>query len=521
MHLPLNNQALSRLTEAKITSESPSSLLKSTASEWESVIPIDKPSLISWPEYFLPSSVKNFVEELSTATETPIELPALMAFSVLSTACAGKYVVEVKQGYIEPLNIWTCVALPPASLKTAIFKAVLPPLKDWEANQYSLLKQKIKEAESLHKTLTERIAKKRKDAANTKSEEECTKLQQEVLQLEGTLPIIPKPPQLWTGDVTAEKLAVLMADNDERMGLLSDEGGLFENMAGRYSGGIPNLDVYLQGHAGSPVRVDRQGRPPVVLEKPSLVIGLTPQPDVLKSLENKPSFRGRGLLARFLYALPPSNLGKRKRNTLPVTPESSDIYYKTVTAILNHPWAFDETGMKIPKVLRLDDLGLKMLDEFSNKVEIELGDNGSFAHIRDWAGKLVGAVVRLAGIIHVTRHALNDPTTYHINSIDVESAIAIGECLSSHVLAVFDLIGADNSTDKARVVAKWIKREQKSTFTFRDCNYSLKSHFKRANELQEIMDILEERHYVRAIRQPTVAHRPSKLFEVNPNFLDS
>lgn len=86
----------------------PAEWLKATRDEWEEFIPIDKPLLLPWPEYFLPFSVRTFVEELAASTETPIELPALMAFSVLSTACAGKYVVEVKPGYIEPLNIWPC-----------------------------------------------------------------------------------------------------------------------------------------------------------------------------------------------------------------------------------------------------------------------------------------------------------------------------------------------------------------------------------------------------------------------------
>jgi len=48
-----------------------------------------------------------------------------------------------------------------------------------------------------------------------------------------------------------------MADNDEKMSVLSDEGGIFDILAGRYNGGIPNLDLFLQSHSGSSVRVDR------------------------------------------------------------------------------------------------------------------------------------------------------------------------------------------------------------------------------------------------------------------------
>ena len=58
---------------------------------------------------------------------------------------------------------------------------------------------------------------------------------------------------------------------------------------------------------------DRGSRPPVFLKSPRLSIGLSPQPDVLRGLAAKPGFRGRGLLGRFLYLLPPSPLGFRPR----------------------------------------------------------------------------------------------------------------------------------------------------------------------------------------------------------------
>ena len=109
-----------------------------------------------------------------------------------------------------------------------------------------------------------------------------------------------------------------MADNDEKMSVLSDEGGIFDILAGRYNGGIPNLDLFLQSHSGSSVRVDRGSRKTVHMESPALTMGLSPQPEVLKSLTSKNGFRGRGLLARFLYALPESRLGFRLLDCDPV-----------------------------------------------------------------------------------------------------------------------------------------------------------------------------------------------------------
>lgn len=131
-----------------------------------------------------------------------------------------------------------------------------------------------------------------------------------VAELEA-LPVVVAP-RLVADDITPEKVAVLMAQHGERIALLSAEGGVFGIMAGRYQpNSSPNLDVFLKAHSGDRLTVDRIGRSPVRLEKPALTIGLAVQPDVIRRLADTPEFRGRGLLARFLYALPDSLVGSR------------------------------------------------------------------------------------------------------------------------------------------------------------------------------------------------------------------
>jgi hypothetical protein len=142
-------------------------------------------------------------------------------------------------------------------------------------------------------------------------------MRQDIRDLEAALPEVPKAPQAWTADVTPENLAVIMSDNNEAMALLSDEAGIFENIGGgRYSKGVPNLDVFLQGHAGSPIRVNRGSRSPILMQNPALTLGFTPQPEVVRGLTDNPGFRGRGLLARFIYTVPPCSLGFRTRKLL-------------------------------------------------------------------------------------------------------------------------------------------------------------------------------------------------------------
>jgi hypothetical protein len=116
---------------------------------------------------------------------------------------------------------------------------------------------------------------------------------------------VPTAPRLLVDDVTTEKLAALMADNNGRIGVLSAEGGIFQTIAGRYKDkGTESLDLYLKGHSGDDMPIDRIGRPTKHLHAPALTMAVAVQPDVLAGLAAHPSFRGLGLLARFDYACP-------------------------------------------------------------------------------------------------------------------------------------------------------------------------------------------------------------------------
>ena len=67
---------------------------------------------------------------------------------------------------------------------------------------------------------------------------------------------------------------------------------------------VPNMDLWLKGHSGDPLRVDRKGRPPEHIPRPALTLGLMIQPAVLDAIAANQQFRGRGFLARILYARP-------------------------------------------------------------------------------------------------------------------------------------------------------------------------------------------------------------------------
>ena len=112
------------------------------------------------------------------------------------------------------------------------------------------------------------------------------------------------------------------------------------------------------------------------------------------------SFRGRGLIARFLYAMPVSRVGYRKTGAAPL-PEAVQAAYDThlqklATGLAG--WLGD------PAVLMLTPEAHAAIEVIEAEVEPALRDDGKLADLKDWGSKYVGAVARIAGILHLAEH---------------------------------------------------------------------------------------------------------------------
>lgn len=487
---------------------------------WPEPIPLESAPLPPWPDplRIFPDPIGEFVAGLSESTETPPELATLMTLAALATACRGRYWVKVHEGYREPLGLFVVGTAPPGSRKTAIVVDVTAALASWERQQRAELAETIKRTASEHATLSARIGKLRQQAAGTDGPEFKQRMG-EIADLEAELPETPTLPQVFTDDITPENLGTLMGQNDEAMGLLSDEAGIFGIMSGRYSqGGQANLDVFLKGHAGAPVRVNRGSRPPVLMNKPVLSLGLLVQPDALQGLTVTREFRGRGLLGRFLYVVPPSNLGRRSLDAPPLSDDLRLRYEGRVHALLNREPDTDGQGEPRPHVLTLEPEAFKAWKALQRRIEPEMDEGGRFEHLTDWASKLAGAAARIAAILHCARHAITGPENRPVALVDMQAAITLAGALEAHALAAFDAMGADPDLDDARAVLRWLVAERRDTFTFRDCQRRHQSRFPRADDLCPAIELLEERGYIRQ-QQPTgpaSRGRPARVYDVNP-----
>lgn len=479
--------------------------------DWENPILLDSFPL---PEMEpLPGIIGEFCDAVSEATETPLELAQGLAFPIIATAIQGKVKVLVKSGYTEPVNIWINTVLPSGNRKSSVLQEVTDPLLSWEARQIQKDGPKVRELESQRRNEEARIKSLRAKYGKSKREN-LAEIEREILDLERELISVPALPKIWVQDITPEHLGTVMAEQGGKMAILSAEGGIFDLMAGRYSGGIPNLDLFLQSHSGDPVRVDRGSRDSIYIPSPTLSMGLSTQEDVLKKIGSAPGFRGRGLLARFLYLLPVSPLGFRSLETTPVSYKVQDQWRQVIHKLLDLEPSSDQNGNLAPHMLKLSRQAYNEWLDFSRHIETELREGGRFEFIRDWAGKLPGATIRLSGLMHCVLFP-QQPWKEPISLETMQQGLGLGAIFTEHAMKTFDLMGCDKNIEGARLVWRWVERGRFKTFRKRDCHNALQGRFPRVAGIEPPLDVLTERKYLAKSTEKT-GGRPSDIFSVNP-----
>jgi hypothetical protein len=487
---------------------------------WDSPVPFGATGALPvFPVEVLPGWLGEYVAAVATATQTPPDLAGMLALAVLATVTAGAVEVEPRPGWREPLCLFVAVGMDAGARKSAVFAAMTRPVADFEREQAVAALPGITETAVLRRIADQAAATAEAAAGKAPaSQQEEARAEAIARAAEATHLIVPPVPRWLVDDATPEALAGLLATYG-RIALLSPEGDVFDQMAGRYNQSAgPNLGVYLKGHAGDLLKVDRRGRPPEYVERPCLTIGLAVQPEVLRGLATRPGFGGRGLLARFLYSLPPSLIGRRQPGAPPVPTAVADRYALELHALAASLTTAGDNG---PAVLALDPQAGELLLAFERDLEPRLAANsGDLAHLAGWAAKLAGATCRLAGLLHLASH-LRDGWARPVTGDTFAGAIHLAGYLVEHARAVFDLMGADPRTDDARWLLDWISRTGHAQFTRRDAHRATpQGRFPKATDLDPALALLEEHGWLRRVDAdspgPKGGRPPSPRFLVNP-----
>ena len=486
-----------------------------TAPEWPDPILPGVRRVPDIPSTVLPGWVGDMAHAVAESTQTPPALAVMSSLAVLATVLQRRYVVApFGDSYIEPLALWTLSASPSGTRKTAVLSALQGPLVHWEKLLRDRMRGDIARVKAQRSVAEKRIERLRQDAAKAKDATERAQLTADIEREELDMPDELRAPRLFTGDTTGERLQAMLVEHGERMAVLTDEAGIFQIMAGLYNGGAANLDVFLQGHAGTPMRVDRAGRSAHV-DQPALSFGLLLQPGVLADVAGSRRFRDTGLLARFLFAMPLSNVGRRDvRRHVPIPANVRDEYERCIHHLLEGV----PGPVAAPHVLTLDDAAREAWLDMAQAIEDEQGEGGRYESISDWTSKLPGAVARIAGLLELATNGLQARVVTHAC---MDDAIGLARLLIPHAQAAFALLGTDAVDVDAAAILRWVQAHGLPQFTRREAQKAQEGRFRSIERLQKALDRLEHQDVVRESKRHNKGARPTTLYTVNPKALST
>lgn len=476
-------------------------------SNWPEPIPLGKYTAAPFPVDALPCDIAEYVEAVAESTQTPADMAGTAALAAIAACVQGKYKIRGKPDWTEPLNGYFIVVNPPSERKSAVENCIVKPIDKYEA-EYNFQNSARFEASKLMKSSLEKRKNVMKDklAKHEATEEEVAALSREIADFKEERPL-----QIYVDDVTTEKLVSIMASNNGRASIMSSEGGIFDTLAGIYTKTV-NIDVMLKGYSGDAIRVDRIGRESESIPDPSLTVLLMTQPDVMSQVMSNKTFRGRGLTARFLYSIPPSRVGTRDFESASVPEGCYGRYEQKIMNLLKEDYSAE------PHIITLSEEARAKLSAFSRELEPRLA--GDLAEMSDWAGKLVGNVLRLSGLLcraGIMRFDIMDDSSLEVDAVTMENAIRLGKYYLNHAQAVYSVLPEDAMYRNASRILTMISERGLESFDRRTAMRNCRT-FRTAAEIQPVLDFLDDYGYIAPVRQEYsgTGRPPQPKYAVNP-----
>lgn len=479
---------------------------------WEVPVTFDKYPVPPFPVSIFTQTIKSMVGHVAESIQTPIDLPAVVGLGVLSACIQGKFEIIPKSGWREPLNIYGVSLLDPSTRKSPVFDAMTNPFRQYEkelSERAELTVMNRREERNALEMRKETLVKKYAKDQNPELLTEVQKINQLLLE---------KPelfnPTLMIDDATPEAVVSKLNQNGGKIALLSAEGDLFSRFKNRNEDQI-KYDVYLKPYSGDYLRTDRITRGTEIIEKPIMTICVTAQPNVIRELPS--SAHDRGLMARFIFSIPTDNLGGRTSRSPEIPNDVIRSYESFIRKLIT--WDADE-----PISLKLSEDALNLLYDTMDEVEVEFREGGVFHEdLKSWAGKLIGQLLRITGLLHVAYQAetagdITDvSTTVHKDTL--ATAIQLKGYLIAHAEKAFGIMKQKEAYADAEYVLEKILSKKSSIVEKQIIHQSVKKDVRPKDRMQRAYDILEYHSY---IQQAIGGERGTLgLIWVNPSVLNN
>ena len=475
--------------------------------------------LCEFPVDALPDKIRPYIQATAESLQVSVDMVATFVIAIISLCVQGKYRIQVKPDWEEPVNLYAVVVMRPSERKSPTLKMVSAPVFEYMEEENERRQPEIAEYETKKKILTGQIKNISNSIAGSYKKDNSKYTMEDILECQEELRKLEEEGirelKLIVDDVTPEALVSTMKENNDRIGIVSAEGGIFGTMAGRYNDHT-NIDIFLKGYSGeyySTARIGRQGN---TLKHPLITIVLAVQPQVICDIMDNKEFSGRGLLARFLYSIPNSLVGSRKYRTEPVNKALKEDYNNLIKDLLK------TNEMDFERTIHLSEEADLQSEIYNQQIERRLTDD--LEQIEEWAGKLHGNTMRIAAIFHIVKYGW-DAVNVPLEAETLAGAIKVGQYYLEHSMTAFDMMGLSDPQDvkDAKYIISRIEQNDKNDkndkITQKREVLRLCQRFSTAEEMEPGLQVLVEHGYIAIKKEkPAGRGRPSEQIYINPAY---
>jgi len=421
-----------------------------------------------FPMETLPKIFRVPVEEVMRHYRVPALIPVTCAL-VINSAAVGRGVAVKSNVRRTYANLYAIIGAKSGTGKTVVFDEFMVPFEELQREMLDAFKTGEKPSAEAELKLVEadvqRLLKfkrnqKEPDLAEDSRRERLGELLQRQAELEDKLETAAR---LWCVDFTSEALGVLLANSNEQIAVLTDEGGLaLYNMIGRYTKGVVTDDILLcKAKSVNGTTVDRLGRDPIILRQPCVALLLLVQPDLLNMAFGNERLLVGGFLARCLAADSRMKILYEDETTLPeVDPAVMEGWKQHIRALVkNFRLAEEPYWINVEEGVRA--LSRKFHNDIVDQIRGGLWDLDAFA--LHWVERTWEIALNLHIGLHGAecyRHVLSNDT--------FAKAILISRYFANRQLEVLNAMRIKATNDRRDQLAKILEGNNKKPITFRD-----------------------------------------------------
>ena len=394
----------------------------------------DEPEAAPFPVNALPPTMALLVSAVARCERVPLALPGVCALGVISAALGAGLEVTSGPNRATRGNLFLLASAESGSGKSETFRIVAAPLVEYQQRQLEVWKDKTSpQLQSEIRVLDREVGTLEKKAAKSSDPMERDRLVGELeykLARKDDLTRKAALPCTIAQDVTTERLAVLLRDNREvTFSASADARKLVDNLLGRYNPGkTTDESLYLSAFSGDFVRVDRQGRDAVVLNRPCLALCWFVQPDLLGTMLGEESLSASGFLPRLLLCHTHATPRRIEGEAQALSDHTRGQWAKLVTDLLA---TFHDAEK--PQRIAAAPEAAALLTEFHNRVvdrrAVDLADVGAFA------ARYAEQAWRVAVVLHAALHGA-EAGSHSLTLETAQNAISLVEWFSAAQLDI-------------------------------------------------------------------------------------